>query len=83
MQLTCGDFIVVYNLDANYRQEVAMINDVQLFDDPICFSHTGFVYNTQRRALETSLDASIGVHRPWSNKSGRSLHRALSEVDLR
>jgi len=60
-----------------------MIHDMDMFTDPITFSHTGFVYNTYQRALETSLDASIGIQRPWPNKTGRVVFRALSEIDLR
>lgn len=46
MQLTYGNAIVVYNLRVDYRSEVAMTQEVTDFDDPITFSHTGFVYNT-------------------------------------
>ena len=60
-----------------------MIHDIQDFTDPITFSHTGFVYNTWKRSLETTLDASIGIQRPWPNKTGRVLFRALAEVDLK
>ena len=82
MQLTCGNAFVVYNLRSEEREEVVMIHDTESFDDPIIFSHTGFVYNTSQRSLETNLEGSMGIQRPWPKSSGRVLFRSLAEVDL-
>ena len=45
------------------REEVAMMDDVDTWRDPILFSHTGFAYRTHSHILECSLDGSFGIMR--------------------
>ena len=82
MQLTAGTQAIVFDLSSEDRTEIAMIHELDAFKDPITFSHTGFVYNTCMRAFESNLHASLGVQRPWPDRTGRAVFRALAEIDL-
>ena len=82
MQLTAGTQAVVFDLSSEDRTEVAMIHELDAFKDPITFSQTGFVYNTYQRAFDSNLHASLGVQRPWPDRTGRAVFRALAEIDL-
>ena len=83
MQLTCGQMAVVYNLKADSRQEIAMIDKLDTFKDPIIFSHTGFNYATSKYTLEISEKQTFGIQRPWKRKTAGALYRAVSGIDLK
>ena len=70
MQLTLDKYFIIFRLQNEdksgkevAREEVAMIDDVDTWKDPILFSHTGFAYRTHTHILECSLDGSFGIMR--------------------
>ena len=82
MQLTFGEKVMVYDLDMRQRCEVAMIDQLNDYDSPITFSHTGFLMNTNERRFDTNISCKLGVVRPCNHNLGKSVFRAFSEVEI-
>ena len=70
---------IVYNLQSENRYEVALIKDIECFNDPIKFSMTGFNLKTRAKSFVVNQDCTLGFERP-STRQG--LTRAFAEIDL-
>ena len=79
MQITIDNHGIVYNLQDENRYEIAIIGDIDSFDDPISFAHTGFVYRTSKKC--SSSCSSLALWRPAMKD--RLLYRPFSEMNIK
>lgn len=83
LQVTAGTNAIIYNLQAQNRYEVSLLDGMDEFRNPIMVSHTGFVCGSKTRTLQANSKHSLGVVRPCTEPRARGIVRAFSEMDLR
>ena len=79
MQITIDNHGIVYNLQDENQYEIAIIGDIDSFDDPISFAHTGFVYRTSKK--RSSSCYSVALWRPAMQD--RLLYRPFFEMNIK
>ena len=88
MQFTVGNSATMFNLDEKDRYEVALINQINNFEDnPIVFGATGFFQSTPYRTMECNRIYTLGLQQyskknDEAEKARQGLMRAFSEIDL-
>ena len=60
LQLTIIDNAIVYDLQPENKVEVAMIEQMSSWTDPVKFSMTGFECQTKNKKLVVNRDQSLG-----------------------
>ena len=60
LQLTVIDNAIVYDLQPENKVEVAMIEQISQWTDPVKFSMTGFICQTKNKTLVVNRDQSLG-----------------------
>ena len=82
MQLTVGKSAVIYELGQTNRKEVAILQDLDKFNDPHAFDNSGFALNLKHNTIQCSKDEEIGLKRPSKETHQCGLYRAISELEL-
>ena len=74
---------IIYDLHAENRREVALLDDIDSWTDPVKFSATGYDYITKHRQLVANLSETLGFENSLRTEELRGLVRSYSEIDLR
>ena len=82
LQITLGTHATIYNMQKDSFYEVSLIKDIDQFKNPIVFSNTGFVYQTEKGVLKNNLSNTLGIRSPIPKNKARGIYRAFSEMDL-
>ena len=83
VQLTVENHAIVFNLQPENRYEVALVQDIHTFQDPIKFAMTGYEFKTKRKRLVVNKNHSLGFELPILSKGYKGLIRPYAEIDLK
>ena len=59
------------------------MNEMNLFNDPLKQSITGFDFKTKTTSYYENLDHSLGFESPFTSKNARALIHEFAEIDLK
>ena len=74
---------IVFDLQAENRYEIATIDYLDNWLDPIKFSMTGFDCKIFSKAFSVNMEQNLGFEHPMSATGLKGLVRGFAEIDLR
>ena len=83
LQLSVDDHEMVYNLKDSNFFEVQLLDDDNVFRDPIKFSMTGFECRKPYKSMMVNYNRSLGFQTPCFKKGRAGLVRSFTEIDLK